>query len=93
MTQMDPVIAAERNSRIVNAYLLLLGAFVPVRGSAAGAWSFVRHRASSRSQVRAYAAASLCPSLAFSLWISASASAITVPGGKIASAPALISAS
>src|ERR1700733_7642031 len=41
-----------------------------------------------------YSAASLCPSLALSLWISSSAaSAITVPGGKIASAPALYSAS
>ena len=37
-----------------------------------------------------YSAASLCPSRALSLWISSSAaSAITVPGGKIASAPAL----
>jgi hypothetical protein len=37
-----------------------------------------------------YSAASLCPNLALSLWISSSAaSAITVPGGKIASAPAL----
>jgi hypothetical protein len=41
-----------------------------------------------------YSAASLCPSLALSLWISSSAaSEITVPGGKIASAPALYSAS
>ena len=42
-----------------------------------------------------YSAASLlCPSRALSLWISSSAaSAITVPGGKIASAPALYSAS
>ena len=41
-----------------------------------------------------YSAASLCPNLALSLWISSSAaSAITVPGGKIASAPALYSAS
>jgi hypothetical protein len=37
-----------------------------------------------------YSAASLCPSRALSLWISSSAaSEITVPGGKIASAPAL----
>jgi hypothetical protein len=37
-----------------------------------------------------YSAASLCPNLAFSLWMSSSAaSAMTVPGGKIASAPAL----
>ena len=37
-----------------------------------------------------YSAASLWPSRAFNLWISSSAaSAITVPGGKIASAPAL----
>ncbi len=41
-----------------------------------------------------YSAASLCPNLALSLWISSSAaSEITVPGGKIASAPALYSAS
>src|SRR6185295_13675761 len=41
-----------------------------------------------------YSAASLWPSRALSLWISSSAaSAITVPGGKIASAPALYSAS
>jgi len=39
---------------------------------------------------RHYSAASLWPSRALSLWISSSAaSAITVPGGKIASAPAL----
>jgi hypothetical protein len=41
-----------------------------------------------------YSAASLWPSLALSLWINSSAaSAITVPGGKIASAPALYRAS
>src|SRR6266849_5570523 len=45
-------------------------------------------------ETRSYSAASLWPSLALSLWISSSAaSAITVPGGKIASAPALYSAS
>jgi hypothetical protein len=43
---------------------------------------------------RSYSAASLWPSRALSLWMSSSAaSAITVPGGKIASAPALYSAS
>ena len=42
------------------------------------------------AEAYSYSAASLCPSLALSLWISSSAaSAITVPGGKIASAPAL----
>ena len=42
----------------------------------------------------AYSAASLWPSRALSLWISSSAaSAITVPGGKMASAPALYSVS
>ena len=41
-----------------------------------------------------YSAASLWPSRALSLWISSSAaSEITVPGGKIASAPALYNAS
>jgi len=41
-------------------------------------------------RVRNYSAASLCPRRALSLWINSSAaSAITVPGGKIASAPAL----
>ena len=44
----------------------------------------------SEARGRGYSAASLCPSRAFNLWISSSAaSAITVPGGKIASAPAL----
>jgi methylmalonyl-CoA mutase len=43
---------------------------------------------------RSYSAASLWPSRALSLWISSSAaSEITVPGGKIASAPAAYSAS
>ena len=50
--------------------------------------------ANERSVSESYSAASLWPSLAFSLWISSSAaSEITVPGGKIASAPALYSAS
>ncbi|MEY9297204.1 hypothetical protein ABIF24_001835 [Bradyrhizobium elkanii] len=41
-----------------------------------------------------YSAAALWPSRALSLWISSSAaSEITVPGGKIASAPAAYSAS
>lgn len=46
-------------------------------------------RPSTVAGVRGYSAASLCPSRAFSLRISSSAaSAITVPGGKMASAPA-----
>ena len=47
------------------------------------------YRISARSVSESYSAASLWPSLALSLWISSSAaSEITVPGGKIASAPA-----